>query len=363
MPTLRAQAKPDTPPPKDVLTFTDDEMLMGHFVRSDGKTLIFHSEAAGDVTVEWAKVKELRTAGQVAVIEKELKLRRRAEASDLPQGTLDMTEQVLRLQPAAPAQPTTIPVGDTEHVIDQPTFQKVVLHRPGPFEAWKGSVTAGLTLVDATQHNRTFTGAFTVIRAVPIEDWLNPRSRTIVNFNGSYGRVTQPNTPEVKTAIYHFDGEQDEYFARRVYGFGQAAFDHNFSQGLDLQQRYGGGVGWTVIESPDHQLDLKWSVGYLKQQFATEAATQNQDLIGSTFEQSLHRTLSHGIVLQEQLSITGPWNNLNAYAGGGNVSLTVPVYKRISFTIGLLDTFLNDPPPGFRKNSVQVTTGLTYTLP
>jgi hypothetical protein len=30
--------------------------------------------------------------------------------------------------------------------------------------------------------------------------------------------------------------------------------------------------------------------------------------------------------------------------------------------IGSLDTFLNDPPPGFRKNSFQFTAGLTYAL-
>jgi hypothetical protein len=40
----------------------------------------------------------------------------------------------------------------------------------------------------------------------------------------------------------------------------------------------------------------------------------------------------------------------------------MPVYKRLSLAITALDTFLNDPPPGFKKNSFQFTTGLTYTL-
>jgi hypothetical protein len=28
----------------------------------------------------------------------------------------------------------------------------------------------------------------------------------------------------------------------------------------------------------------------------------------------------------------------------------------------VIDTFLNDPPPTFKKNSFQLTTGLTYAI-
>ena len=107
---------------------------------------------------------------------------------------------------------------------------------------------------------------------------------------------------------------------------------------------------------------------YVKQQFSasqtlTPVQEEDQNLIASTLEQSFRRALAHGITFQERFSISAPWNNLNAYTTGGNVTLTLPVYKSVSFTLGVLDTFLNNPPPGFRKNSFQFTTGLTYTLP
>ena len=63
----------------------------------------------------------------------------------------------------------------------------------------------------------------------------------------------------------------------------QTAFDHNFSQDLDLQQIYGGGVGWTAIKTPKHQLDLKATMQYEKQVFISGAAGTNQNLVGSTF--------------------------------------------------------------------------------
>ena len=57
------------------------------------------------------------------------------------------------------------------------------------------------------------------------------------------------------------------------------------------------------------------------------------------------------------------WTNTRAYSAYGGVGITLPVYKRFGFTANLIDSFLNDPPPGFKKNSVQFTTGLSYTLP
>jgi hypothetical protein len=195
---------------------------------------------------------------------------------------------------------------------------------------------------------------------VPTEDWLDPRNRTIVDFSTSYGKLIQPNAPTAKTSIYHADGERDEYFSPRSYGFGQLAYDHNFSQGLDLQQAYGGGVGWTVVKSENQTLDLKAGISYIKQQFA--AASQSQNLIGSIFAESYHRTLAHGILLSEQISATPTWNNTKAYSASGGAGLSVPIFKRLSMTLNALNMFLDDPPAGFKKNSFQFTTGVTYTL-
>ncbi len=130
--------------------------------------------------------------------------------------------------------------------------------------------------------SRTFTGGTSLVRAIPTEDWLDARDRTTLDLS-----------------VSHAGAERDQYFTPRVYAFGQAAYDHNFSQGLDLQQSYGG----------------------------------------------------------------GPLNNAHAYSAVGSAGLTIPVYKRFSLGVDTIDTFLNDPPPGFRKNSFHLTRGLTYTLP
>ena len=366
----KSSAKQD----KDIIIFTNGEKLIGQLERSTGTKVVFKSDLAGEVTVDWSKVKEIHSSNEFAVIPKNVKLNRKEEASELPQGTLSVANQQIEVTPASGAAPQTIAVGNSAYVISEPTFQDNILNNPSFFHNWAGAITAGATLVEATQKNRAFSGAVTLLRAVPSVTWLNPRNRTSFNFSASYGKLTQPDTPMVKTDIYHLDAERVRYFSPRFYAFGASAFDHNFSQGLDLQQTYGGGLGWTLIKDDSQQFDLKASVNYVSQQFQSAIGEnpgeipnpdldQNQNLFGSTFAETYNRKLPRNILFNQQISVAPAWNNLNAYSAAGAANLSLPVYKRFNITLGAMDTFLNNPPPGFRKNSFQFTSGITYTLP
>lgn len=346
-------------PQPDVLIFTDGEKLIGQLKSAKGDSIVFKSDMAGEVTVAWSKIQELRTSHAFAVVNKNVKLGKHADISQVPQGNVAMTDQKVAVEPATGA-PRTVPVPDVGFVVAQPEFEKAMHHQAGFFQDWGGAVTAGLSLVQATQSARTFTGGIALVRTEPAEGWLNPSTRTLFDFSAAYGKVTQTGLEDIKTAIYHGDAEEDKYFSPRLFGFGQAAFDHNFSQGLRLQQMYGGGLGWTASKSAAAELDLKAGLSYIHQGFDISAS--NQSLVGTTFAEIYTRKFQHGILLNEQLSATPSWNNTNAYFGTGSVSLTMPVSKRLSMTTAALDTFLNDPPAGFKKNSFQFTAGLTYAL-
>lgn len=359
---LYSQApSPAAKPQPDVLIFSDGEKLIGQLKSAKGDSIVFKSDMAGEITVAWSKVQELRTSRPFAVIGKNAKLRRHADVSQVPQGNVDMTDQKIAVQPAAGA-PHTVPVPDAGFVVAQPDFEKAINRRAGFFEDWGGTVTAGTSLVESTQKSETFTGGIALVRTEPTEGWLNPSTRTLFDFSAAYGKVTQPGVPEIeiKTAIYHGDAEEDKYFSPRLFGFGQAAFDHNYSQGLDLQQMYGGGLGWAAYKTAAAELDVKAAVSYIHQSFS--ASSDNQSLIGSTFAEIYTRKFQHGILLNEQISATPAWNNTSAYFATGSVSLSLPVHKRLGMALTSLDTFLNDPPAGFKKNSFQFTAGLTYAL-
>jgi hypothetical protein len=354
-----AQA-PNTPKPEpDVIIFADGERLIGKMVRSTADKVTFKSDAVGEVTVEWSKVKELHTSQQFAIIGKNVELKRHPDTSKIPQGTVSVTDQKIEVRPSAQP-PQIIPIPEMAHVVDIPEFEKAVRHQSF-LNGWTGSLTGGASLVEATQKSNTFTGGFNFIRAMPTVDWIDPRNRTQFDFNAAYGKVTQPGTPSVKTEIFHAHAERDEYVSKSIFLFGAMAFDHNFSQGLDLQQTYGGGVGWTAVRNDKQELDLKAAVTYIRQSFA--GMTASEDLIGSAFSENYNRKFAHGMLLNQGVTFLPAWNNTNAYSGVGRLSLTIPFYKRLNFATGVVDTFLNNPPPGFKKNSFQFTLGVTYTLP
>lgn len=349
----------------DVLLLKGGEKLTGHLVRAMGSSVTFHSDTLGELSIDWSKIQELHSSQRFLVVEKNLKLKRGEDTSRIPQGVLSMADQKIAVDPGGGQPPQTIAIGDAAYVVDESTFRQTLLHTSGPFSGWRGAITAGASLVEATQNSRTFTGSAHFIRAMPVESWRPRRNRTSLDLSASYGTLTQPDTPKLKTEIYHAGGEHDEYFTPRVYALGEFALDHNFSQGLDLQQTYGGGLGWTVLQRTRETLDLKGSMNFQKQRFRVASPGQNrdQDLFGSTFAEHYSLRLPHGIVIDEQLSANPTWSMTNDYSGAGNASVAMPVYKRLSLSLTTADTFLNDPPPGFKKNSFQFATGVTYTHP
>jgi hypothetical protein len=358
--SLHGQTNSNSKPGPDVLIFTDGERLIGQLVRSIDDEVTFKSDIVGEITVEWKKIQEVHTPGKYAVILKGVQLRKNeTQGEGVSIGTIAVAEQKIEVRTGGDQPSQTVAVGEAPYVMQEASFEHA-MHRPGIFEDWTAATAVGASLVEATQKSNTFTGSIELTRAIPTENWLDPRNRTTLDFSISYGKLTQPNTPTAKTSIYHASVERDEYFSRRFYGFGQIDYDHNFSQGLDLQQAYSGGFGWTAIKSEDQTLDLKAGISYIKQQF--EAASQNQNLAGYLLSERYHRTLAHGILLSEQVSATPSWNNTKAYSASGGVGLGVPIFKRLNMTLSALDLFLNDPPAGFKKNSFQFTTGVAYTL-
>ena len=357
---LRAQGAAKAEP--DTVVYADGEKLAGHFEGLIGGAAKFKSDTVGEITIDLSKVQELHSSQRFAVIKKGVKLAKGETDGKILRGTISIANQTVQIDPGNGLPVQTIKVGDVGDIVDEAAFLKA-FQKARFFHDWKGSIAAGASLVEATQNSVSFNTAVNLVRVKPPADetWLPPTNRTLVTFSDSYGTVRQPNTPTVETSIFHAGGERDEYFSSRVYAFGSVSFDHNYSQGLDLQQTYGGGVGWTVIKDAKQALDLKGSVNYERQTF--QVPSEGHSLANSIFTQDYTRTFFHGIALKEQLSASPAWTDFVAYSTYASVGVVIPVYKRLGFNVNAIDSFLNDPPPAFKKNSVQLTTGITYTLP
>jgi len=362
-----AAAQPASADASDVMVLGNGDTLHGNLVKEvDGK-VTFHADGLGDLNVPWSDVKELHSSRRFAVLDKTVKLRGKKNAGQIPVGSIDVQDQTVTVRVENSGVSAKIPVKNAAYIVDQATLNQQVYHQPSFLAGWNGAATAGATIVQATQNQYSETGSVGLARVVPGVEWLNPRNRTSLDFSGSFGKISQPGTPTVKTAIFHADAERDQYITARLFGLGQVAFDHNYAQNLALQAVYGGGLGYTVLKTPRKELDVKATIQYESQEFLAvppAPAIARQNLIGSTFSANFLGAWKLFTVAQE-LAFVPAYNNPHAYSANETDTITFPAYKNLGFSVGTLDSYLNDPPmatPPLKRNSFQFTMGLTYAI-
>jgi hypothetical protein len=354
-------------PAPDTLVLSNGDTLHGKLVNEVDGTVTFHQEALGDVKVKLTDVKELHASGDFAVIDSTVKRDGKIGARHVPIGPVDVAGQAVTVHTTTGVAPGPVPISHAAYIVDKQSFNQQAFHEPSFFDGWNGAAAAGVTIVRATQNQSTESGSVGLVRAIPGVVWLLPRNRTLMDFSGSSGKITEPTEPTVKTSIYHADAERDEYFSPRFYALGLVAFDHNFSQGLALQSIYGGGIGWTAFKSIRQELDLKATLQYESQQFLATPplpASPTMNLISSTFGAS-YAAKWKLFAFAQQLAYITAWNSPHAYSANETNTLTFPAYKNLSFSLGTLNSYLNDPPvtiPPAKRNSFQFTMGLAYAI-
>lgn len=368
---------------KDTLTLTSGEQLIGKLVKEVGGNITFHSDALGVVTIPVAKVKSLH-ARPFAVVAKGQKISPHSAGDQVPAGTIVLEDNKVKFTPensttaaqSPSTAPQTVPVKQLETIIDTKSLYRELQGERNFLYGWTGSVTLGTTVVNATNSSQTYTGAITAVRTIPTVPWTTPISKTTFDASGTYGLAKDPEIisggtilqyPSVtKTDILHGDAEYDHYATPRFFVLFNASADHNFGNGLELQQAYGTGAGWSILHRPNNTFDLKLGLQYLEQQFyngiTSGLGTPNENLIGLSGTETWTRTFPHNIKLSEYLTLTPALNVIQASSAVANTTLAVPVYKKINVTLNSTDNYIGDPAQGYRRNSFQFTAGVTYVV-
>lgn len=365
-----------TPVPKlpaDVLVFTNGDKLTGKLQSASGGNVVFHSDMAGDLTVPFSKVKELRSGSEFVA----LRAGKPGQYKPAASGTVSFEDGKVTLTKSTATgqgELQTLPDKELGFLIDVPSYAKEVEHKPGFRVGWTGSATAGFTLVRSTTSSTTFTGALNFVRQVPTVAYLPRNHRTTLNVTETYGTSTTPVIPPttpaslpsvVQTSIFHADAERDRYFSPRLYLLADTSFDHNFASGLQFQQVYGTGVGWTPIQESRQELDLKADVHYEKQQFLSTSGTPppaNTQLVGSIFQENYRRNLPLKVVITEWANIEPAWNDFVAYSANAYLGVALPLSKRLNMSLSATDNYINNPAQYYRTNTVQYVTGVTYVF-
>jgi Protein of unknown function, DUF481 len=367
---------------KEELTLTNGDKLTGKLLDSTGTEVKFKSDLAGEVTVKWDDIKELKSKRDFAVVPKDVKDAR--DSALVPQGAIQIGEKGITVSPILATKPeisekppaSEAKAGATKEaaakeiatskiasVVDDATYKKEINRKIGFKSGWDGHITTATSMIFSTQNSSLFQVDTALKRTIPTVTWLDPKLRTTLDFTLSAGKTTQPGTETTITNIFHVGAERDEYFTPRGYYLQVFSLDHNYSQGLVLQQNYGGGLGATVFKRTDAAFDVTADLHYENQQFNATANVEELtlDLIGSTLTEVYTRKWGK-LQFNEKLLADVAWNNGSAFSASGTSSLRLPVYKKLAFSVSTIDNFLNNPQIGYKKNSFQFTTGIAINL-
>ncbi|HET9783666.1 MAG TPA: DUF481 domain-containing protein [Terriglobales bacterium] len=332
----------------DTLIFTNGDELTGTLLRADVHGCVFASNLANQVTVPWENIRELRTSTPFVVVD----LNGKAH-----EGTL-LVENASLIVSSTSTQPEFLASSEVRLVVDPKTYVNAITAHPAPWQSWRGQITGGFSQVSATQSSISYTTQAALQRPVPRLDWLPQKSNTLLHFQGTYGRLSQPGAPTVRTSIFSAGLEQDQNVSQRLYVFGNAQFDHNAAQGLQLQQAYGGGLGWKVLRTAATDLDLKADLHWTNQRF-NSAPTER--FLASSFTESMRHNYGK-LIWTQSVSLTPSYTSGLAYQMSGLSAWAIPVYKMLSVNFTVIDDYINNPQPGFLKNSLQYSTGLQVSL-
>jgi hypothetical protein len=359
----------------DTITFINGDQLTGKLGKVVYGTVSFHSDVLGDLSIPLTKIKTMHTAEAFAAGSKEQHLTKKNVAEQLPTGKIALEGGTLKvLLPEGKVR--EFPAKDIGFMLDEPAFQRELHNESDFFYGWYGTATLGATVVKATNSAQTYTGAVALVRAIPTIAGLPAGSKTILNLSGTYGLAKDPlivsgddvfQTPSVtKTDILHGDLEYDKFFSPMVFGLTNGSADHNFGNGLQLQQSYGAGVGWGILRTPQNDLAVRAILQYEQQQFynglTSGLGTPTENLVSASIGETWSRTFPHNVKFNEYVTLNPTFNLVRAYSGVTGASFVFPVYKNLNFSVSTTDNYLGDPPEGFLRNTFQFTSGITYTL-
>ncbi len=321
------------------------------------------------------KIKAMHTTTAFAAGATTEQLTKKNVAEQVPVGKITLENETLSVM-LPQGEVREFPVKELNFMLDEQAYRRELHNQSDFLYGWYGTATLGATVVTSTNSAQTYTGSVGLVRAIPTIAGLPAGSKTILNLSATYGLAKDPEiisggnvfqTASVtKTDILHGDLEYDKFFTPMVFGLVSGSADHNFGNGLELQQAYGAGIGWAILRSPQNDLAVRASLQYEQQQFyngiTSGLGTPTENLISASIGETWSRTFPHSIKFNEYVTLNPTFNVIKAYSGVAGAGFVFPVYKNLNFSVTTTDNYLGDPPEGFLRNTFQFTTGITYTL-
>jgi putative salt-induced outer membrane protein YdiY len=327
----------------DQVSLKNGDRLTGTIVKSDGKTLVLHTDYAGDLSVKWDAVAGIQSTEELHV--------------QLPNGktvagpvTTSDGKLEIQTKSGGPVEASVADVKGLRNDAEETAYEKTV--HPGLLQDWKTGLNAGFALTRGNSETKNLSIGFIATRQTT-NDKLGLYANTVYATNDAPGAV-----PSTTANTAGGGARYDHDLNPRVFGFVAADFFADALQDLSLRSVFGGGAGYHVIKSDSTTLDLLGGLNYTHESYTT--FTRN--FAALTLGEELMHKLGKSTVLNEQLSIFPDLNSLGDYRGTLTFATVTKFTKLLGWQNSFNDVYVTNPPPGKKQNDLILTTGLNVSF-
>ena len=342
----------------DQVTLKNGDRLTGTVVKSDGKTLVLHTDAAGDVTIQFAAIQEIKTDQELHV---SLKGGKTAVGPvTTTDGKIEIATKTAGTVEAAKDDVTLI-----RNDAEQLAYDKS-LH-PGLKHGWNGGANVGFSIARGNSQTENLALAFNAVHPT-----LNDK---ITLYASSIYTKNDLATPSLAANLEQGGLRYDRNINPRLFAFAGADFMSNALQFLDLRAAYGAGFGYHAIKSDNTTLNFLGGLNYTHETYSNGPVNtpvtvpptyvsygKTNKFAALTLGEELNHKLGKNTVVTQNLYFFPDLQDTSQYRGTFSLGTVTKISKRFGWQNQFGDIYVSNPPTGAKKNDLVLTTGLNFSF-
>jgi len=222
----------------DEIRLKNGDRLTGEVVKMEGGELTFKTSYAGEITVKWGEIAEIRTESSIHVS--------LSDDTSITGIAATTEEGKLKIDTEKFERPLTMDLAQVEYIG----------RKPRPTIRVSGNVNAGLDV----QRGNTDTDAYHVDATV-----VARTDKDRGTFHGEYDREKADGIDTANKWLAYFD--YNRFLNDRLFAFGNTTFESDEFKNLNLRSTLSAGLGYQVFDTPKRNLDVKGGLAYVDEDF------------------------------------------------------------------------------------------------
>jgi len=338
----------------DQVTLKNGDRLTGMIVKSDGKTLVLHTDAAGDVTIKF---------GEIDGIKSDQVLHVNLKGGKTAVGPVTTTDGKIEIATKA-AGTVEAPKEDVKLMRSEEAYQKYV--HPGLTNGWDGGVDVGFSIARGNAQTENLALAFNATHPT-----INDK---ITLYASSINTKNDLATPSDVASLQQGGIRYDHNLNLRLFAFVGADFMANALQFLDLRQVYTAGFGFHLINSESTILNFLGGINYTHETYSNGPLVigsvprvfasygKTNKFAALTLGEELTHKLGKGTVVTQNTYFYPDLQDTSQYRWTLNVGTVTKISKWLGWQNQFSDIYVTNPPLSAKKNDVIFTTGLNIAF-